>query len=201
MWLSRRRRRTDRETGSGTGVGNGCETGRATGRATGLVEHRNREFVRGLDLPAVDSVLDLVPFMEERFDRSIRLVPFASDPADPDSLDADAPCGLWLATGETDYVFYDTAISRAHAEIIVGHEFGHMLKRHRGNDSVAAGDLGGLITDIDPATVRLVLGRTRYQEPDEFEAEMVGSLLQEHVSATRALRTPPTDPITRTLLR
>lgn len=113
MWPRRRKRAADHEADE--------------------VERRNRAFVDGLGLPDVDSVLDLVPFMEERFDRSIRLMPFASDPADPDSLDASAPCGLWLATGDTDYVFYDTAISRAHAEIIVGHEFGHMLGRHRGD--------------------------------------------------------------------
>ncbi|OKK17713.1 hypothetical protein AMK16_20470 [Streptomyces sp. CB00455] len=157
--------------------------------------------MESLGLPAVDSVLDLVPFMEERFDRSIRLMPFVSDPADPDSLDASAPCGLWIATGDTDYVFYDTAISRAHAEIIVGHEFGHMLGRHRGSAPVGAADLGALITDIDPATVQLVLGRTRYDEPEEFEAEMLGSLLQEHLSASRAPDSREADPITRTLLR
>ncbi|MFD9355110.1 hypothetical protein [Streptomyces sp. NPDC060031] len=181
MWLSRRNRGSEREADE--------------------VERRNREFVDGLDLPAVDSVMDLVPFMEERFDRSIRLMPFASDPADADSLDASAPCGLWLATGDTDYVFYDTAISRAHAEIIVGHEFGHMLKRHRGNAPLEAANLGGLITDIDPATVQLVLGRTRYHEPEEFEAELLGSLLQERLSASRVCDSREADPITRTLLR
>ncbi|GAA1559004.1 MULTISPECIES: hypothetical protein [Streptomyces] len=181
MWLSRRKGGTRSEADE--------------------VEHRSREFVEGLGLPEADSVLDLVPFMEDRLGRTIRLMPFASDPADPDSLDASAPCGLWLATGDTDYVFYDTAISRAHAEIIVGHEFGHMLKRHRGGAAVDAGSLGGLITDIDPATVQLVLGRTRYNEPEEFEAEMLGSLLQEHVSASRPQGIREADPIARTLLR
>ncbi|GAA4057118.1 hypothetical protein GCM10022233_31730 [Streptomyces shaanxiensis] len=181
MWLDRRNRGADREADE--------------------VERRSREFIAGLGLPAVDSVLDLAPFMEEHLGRSIRLMPFASDPADPDSLDASAPCGLWLATADTDYVFYDTAVSRAHAEIIVGHEFGHMLKRHRGNAPLEAGSLGGLITDIDPATVQLVLGRTRYKEPEEFEAEMLGSLLQEHVSAVRTSDRREADPISRTLLR
>ncbi|POX42603.1 hypothetical protein C3486_04350 [Streptomyces sp. Ru73] len=142
--------------------------------------------------------------MEERSGRSLRLMPFTPDPADPDALDSTAPCGMWLATDTTDYVFYDTGISRAHAEIIVGHEFAHMLKRHRGTTPAGAGDLGGLITGIDPRTVQLVLGRTRYNEPEEFEAEMLGSLLQEHVSASRAAaaRTAgEADPIARTLLR
>ncbi|MFI8997752.1 hypothetical protein [Streptomyces sp. NPDC053542] len=166
------------------------------------VERRSREFVAELDLPPVDSVLDLVPFMENRFGRSIRLMPFTPDPADADSLDASAPCGMWLATKTTDYVFYDTGISRAHAEIIVGHEFAHMLRRHRGKAPLDQNSLGGLINGIDPSTVQLVLGRTRYNEPEEFEAEMLGSLLQEHVSASRAPRARrDSDPIARTLLR
>ncbi|MEU2154891.1 hypothetical protein ABZ532_07690 [Streptomyces sp. NPDC019396] len=183
MWLSRRKRRSTADR----------------------IERQSREFVQNLGLPAVDSVLDLVPFMEERLGRSIRLMPFASDPADPDSLDASSPCGMWLATQDTDYVFYDTAIGRAHAEIVVGHEFGHMLKRHRGNAPIDVGSLGGLITDIDPATVQLVLGRTRFNEPEEFEAEMLGSLLQEHVTVSRTPdvrgREADADPIARTLLR
>ncbi|WP_234445159.1 hypothetical protein [Streptomyces rimosus] len=176
---------------------------RAAGQ-TDEVEQRGRAFIEELDLPPVDSVLDLLPFMEARLNRSIRLMPFTPDPADPDALDASAPCGLWLATETTDYVFYDTGISRAHAEIIVAHEFAHMLKQHRGNQPLLTGDLGGLITDIDPATVQLILGRTRYTEPDEYEAEMLGSLLDEHVSKARAAASrtaPESDPIARTLLR
>ncbi|MFJ6749185.1 MULTISPECIES: hypothetical protein [unclassified Streptomyces] len=168
------------------------------------VERRSREFVHELDLPPADSVQDLVPFVERRLDRSIRLMPAAPDPADPDALDSSAPCGLWLATETTDYVFYDPSISRAHADAIIGHELAHMLKRHPGGAQLPAGNLGGLITDIDPATVQLVLGRTRYSDPDELEAEMLGSLLQEHVdlsgsAASRSHR--GADPIARTLLR
>jgi hypothetical protein len=79
-----------------------------------------------------------------------------------------------------------------------------MLKHRDSKQSLDVSSLGGLITDIDPATAQLVLGRTRFTEPDEFEAEMIGSLLQEHVrksraAAARALKAD--DPIARTLLR
>ncbi len=66
-----------------------------------------------------------------------------------------------------------------------------MLGRHRGDTPLAAGNLGGLITDIDPATVQLVLGRTRYNEPQEFEAELLGSLLQERLTHPRTRRGHP----------
>ncbi|MFM9452322.1 M48 family metalloprotease [Streptomyces europaeiscabiei] len=184
MWHSRRERRPTDETDE--------------------VERRSRAFIEELDLPAVDSVLDLQPFIEERVGREIRLMPFTPDLSNPDTLDASVPCGLWLATESTDYLFYDEGVSPAYAEIVAGHEFAHMLRHRDKKESLKIDNLGGLITDIDPATAQLVLGRTRYTEPDELEAEMLGSLLQEHVRKSRAAAervSRATDPIARTLLR
>ncbi|MET8768449.1 MULTISPECIES: hypothetical protein [unclassified Streptomyces] len=168
------------------------------------VERRSRAFVEELDLPPVDNVLDLVPFMEQKLGREIRLMPFTPDLSDPDSLDASAPCGMWMATETTDYLFYDEGVSPTYTQIIAGHEFAHMLKHRDKKESLGVDGLGGLITDIDPATVRLVLGRTRFDEPDEFEAEMIGSLLREHAMTSRATAARSArarDPIARTLLR
>jgi hypothetical protein len=168
------------------------------------VERRSRAFVKDLGLPAVDSVLDLVPFMEQLTGREIRPVPFTPDLSDPDSLEPVAACGAWMATATTDYLFYDEGVSPAYTDVVAGHEFAHMLKHRDSKESLDVSSLGGLITDIDPATAQLVLGRTRFTEPDEFEAEMIGSLLQEHVRKSRAAaaRASETeDPIARTLLR
>ncbi|MEU8837416.1 secondary metabolite protein [Streptomyces sp900116325] len=79
-----------------------------------------------------------------------------------------------------------------------------MLKQHRGNTAVSGENLSGLVTDINPSTVQMVIGRTRYDEPEEFDAEMLESLLQEHVVASRAVASRTSrddDPIARTLLR
>ncbi|MDX3066038.1 MULTISPECIES: hypothetical protein [Streptomyces] len=157
-----------------------------------------------MDLPVVDNVLELLPFMEQKLDREIRLMPFTPDLSDPNSLDGNTPCGMWMATATTDYLFYDEGVSPTYTQIIAGHEFAHMLKHRDKKDSLDVDNLGGLITDIDPATVRLVLGRTRFTEPDEFEAEMIGSLLREHVMNARAAEARSArarDPIARTLLR
>ncbi len=168
------------------------------------VERVSRAFVEGLELPAVDSVLDLAPFMEQITGREIRLMPFTPDLSDPDSLEPAAACGAWMATATADYLFYDEGVSPAYTDVVAGHEFGHML-RHRGSKkSLDVSSLGGLITDIDPATAQLVLGRTRFTEPDEYEAEMIGSLLQEHVRKSRAAAARAAkadDPVARTLLR
>ncbi|MCX4681611.1 hypothetical protein OG413_41150 [Streptomyces sp. NBC_01433] len=168
------------------------------------VERRSRAFVQALGLPPVDSVLDLVPFMEKFTGREIRLMPFTPDLSDPDSLEPVAACGAWLATATADYLFYDEGVSPVYTDVVAGHEFAHMLKHRDSKQSLDVSSLGDLITDIDPATAQMVLGRTRFTEPDEFEAEMIGSLLQEHIRKSRAAaaRAPEADdPIARTLLR
>ncbi|MFD7615534.1 hypothetical protein [Streptomyces sp. NPDC059802] len=168
------------------------------------VERRSRAFVEGLGLPTVDSVLDLAPFMEQLTGREIRLMPFIPDLSDPDSLEPVAACGAWMATATADYLFYDEGVSPAYTDVVAGHEFAHMLRHRDSKKSLDVSSLGGLITDIDLATAQMVLGRTRFTEPDEFEAEMIGSLLQEHVRNSRAAaaRAPKADdPIARTLLR
>ncbi|MFD3815226.1 hypothetical protein ACFWRZ_09170 [Streptomyces rubiginosohelvolus] len=162
------------------------------------LRQQSRTFLEELRLPAVTSVRDLAPFVEARTGRPVMLIPVAHDEM-PEVLDAQAPCGMWLATDTADHIFYDADTSPAHADVIIGHEFAHMLRGHRDQGS-PVGDLGGLVPDLDPAVIRMLLGRTKYTEPDEHEAEMLGSLLQEHASSRRT-NAEPDDPIARTLLR
>ncbi|MDI3405825.1 toxin [Streptomyces cavernicola] len=136
-----------------------------------------RDFVRDLRLPAVAGVRDLVPYVEQRTGRALRLEP--AEVAASESV----PCGMWLATRDTHYVFYDPRTSRSHQDHIIAHEFGHILKEHRGGPALRDKDAAALITHIDPAVVRAVLGRTDYAEHDEREAELIGSYLQAHASA------------------
>ncbi|MEO3976912.1 hypothetical protein [Streptomyces sp. CAU 1734] len=154
-------------------------------------------------MPPVDNVLGLLPFVQQVTGREIQLVPFTPDLSDPESLDPSAPCGMWVLTDTTDYLFYDEGVSPAYTEMIAGHELAHMLRHRTKQASLDLSGLDGVFTDIDPATIRLVLGRTEYTEPDEFEAELIGSLLHEHVrrSCAAALGPAADDPISRTLLR
>jgi hypothetical protein len=89
-------------------------------------------------------------------------------------LSADAPCGLWIATDKADHVFYDPGTSTLHAEHIVLHELAHMICGHSGAD----GAFARLFPDLDPVTVRRVLGRVSYTCEQEREAEMVASLIR-----------------------
>ncbi|MDQ8707194.1 hypothetical protein RCO28_32715 [Streptomyces sp. LHD-70] len=156
-----------------------------------------RDFVLGLSLPAVAGVRDLVPYVERRTGRALRLEP--AEVAASESV----PCGMWLATRDTHYVFYDPRTSRSHQDHIIAHEFGHILKEHRGGPALRDKDAAALITHIDPAVVRAVLGRTDYAEHDEREAELIGSYLQAHTSPYAAAAPAEEDAarVARTLLR
>ncbi|GFH37984.1 hypothetical protein [Streptomyces pacificus] len=160
-----------------------------------------RDFVDGLGLPPVSDIRELVPFVEQYTGRPVELIPVTDAAALPQSLDAASPCGLWLATDTTDYVFHDATTSLAHQDVIIGHELGHILRRHHTVDGgflAGVGTLGGILPDMTPALIRMLVGRTRYAEPDEVEAETIGSLLLAHVHAHHSAHD---DPISRTLLR
>ncbi|MGW7595078.1 hypothetical protein, partial [Streptomyces rubiginosohelvolus] len=144
----------------------------------------------------------LLPFVSRHTGRPIRLVPITDPQALPDSLDAASPCGLWLAMEYEDVIFYDATTSEAHADLIIGHELGHMLLRHHtveGPLLADVGTLGGLLPDMTPGLLSMLMWRTRYDEQFEADAETVGSLLQEHIHASRSAHRD--DPISRTLLR
>jgi hypothetical protein len=89
-------------------------------------------------------------------------------------LSAGAPCGLWIGTDRADHVFFDPGTSPLHAEHIVLHELAHILSGHAGAD----GALARLFPDLDPDTVRRVLGRVSYTSAQEREAEMMASLIR-----------------------
>jgi hypothetical protein len=129
--------------------------------------------VEGLDVPPeATSVRDLVPVIERMYGRTIMLVPADTGP--------DAPCGIWLKTAAEDYIFYDPTTVPRHQDHIIGHELGHILRgHHKADTSVPVPPR--LLKSVDPAMVRMVLGRTRYTFQDEQEAETIATLLQDRV--------------------
>jgi hypothetical protein len=91
--------------------------------------------------------------------------------------DVDTPCGLWVSTGDGDYVFHQTATSPLHQEHIILHELAHMIFDHtRAGDS--SEDLRReLLPDLDPKVVGRVLARTSYDSLQEQEAETLADLI------------------------
>ncbi|GAB1816153.1 hypothetical protein MUNTM_51960 [Mycobacterium sp. MUNTM1] len=104
--------------------------------------------------------------------RAIRLVP-----TDTAAL-ADSPCGLWLACDDEDVILHETGTTDYHIDQIVGHEIGHILLGH-GRSASHACDAAvcRALPDLDPDTVRAVLGRGDYAGDQERDAEMFASLL------------------------
>lgn len=104
--------------------------------------------------------------------RAIRLVP-----TDTAAM-ADSPCGLWLACDDEDVILHETGTTDYHIDQIVGHEIGHILLGH-GRSASHACDAAvcQALPDLDPNTVRAVLGRGDYAGDQERDAEMFASLL------------------------
>ncbi|MFF4549343.1 hypothetical protein [Streptomyces sp. NPDC001435] len=139
------------------------------------------DLVQQLDLPEPFNINVLVDQIEERRGRPISLVPMPL-PADR------GLCGMWVATPDVDYVVYQANARKAHQGHIVLHEIGHMLCEHESTPAEQAEISRLLLPNIDPALVRTVLGRTRYEQSEEKAAELVASLIP--LQATNAAPRP-----------
>jgi hypothetical protein len=103
--------------------------------------------------------------------RPIRLVP-----TDTATL-ADSPCGLWLARDNDDLILHEIGTTDYHID--------HLRSPAFGADRTREQDLcRQVLPDIDPRTVRAVLGRTNGGSAQERDAEMFASLLM--IAATEA---------------
>ncbi|MFK0288026.1 ImmA/IrrE family metallo-endopeptidase [Streptomyces sp. NPDC090499] len=102
------------------------------------------------------------------------------------------PSGLWVATGETDYIFYQQETSTTHQNHIIAHELGHILAEHHG--SKLDGELfEGMMPHLSAAAVRNALQRTVYEESEECEAELVAATIMELIWAFDGRNRHPED--------
>lgn len=155
-----------------------------------------RRFVRDLDLPPAGSIRELLPVIEARSGYSIRLerAPVNSGPG---------LCGMWIRTVEgIDYIFVNEETSRAHQDHIIAHEAAHILRNHQGSGALSDVNpvTDRIVTTLDPAVVKVMLGRSDYEYQDEIEAELIASHLQRHIHHPRR-HSGGGDRIAETLLR
>jgi hypothetical protein len=99
-------------------------------------------------------------------------------------------CGLWLGTARADYVFYEEDTSRLHQAHIVCHELGHILRRHSASRTLDSEVARALTAALDVGEVQRVLGRETYNDIQEYEAELIATLLLRRVSRHRVTDTP-----------
>ncbi|MFC5218850.1 secondary metabolite protein [Streptomyces coerulescens] len=77
-------------------------------------------------------------------------------------------------------MFYDPRTSVLHQDHIIAHEFSHLLLGHHESRPVSA-LAPAFITSVNPATVQMMLGRTKYDEAEERDTELLASLLQRRI--------------------
>lgn len=122
-----------------------------------------------LTLPRPFAVEDFCTMLAADRDRPLRLLPLPST--------EDGPCGLWLSTGEVDYVFHQVATSQLHQEHIILHEVAHMIFDHTALRASAEGIRDRLLPALDPGMVAAVLARSSYTSEQELEAETLADLI------------------------
>jgi hypothetical protein len=139
----------------------------------GTAGRRHSTIIRELDIPRPWDLGRFVAGLEHRRGRPIRLCPFRAAPG--------APCGLWIGTARTDYVYYEAAATPFHATHIVVHELAHMLSGH--GHTAAWDQLASLLMpDLGRPLIQLVLGRGAYTTAEEREAETLASLILSEAS-------------------
>jgi hypothetical protein len=146
-----------------------------------------------LDVPRPWNLIGFVDALACARGRAIRLIPHSG------LAGRSGTYGLSIARDGDDIIVYDDATSSYHAEQIVLHEIGHVLLEHTSPEV----DVGAppvliehLLPDLDPATVRCVLGRSAFDAPQERQAELFASLVM-----SQCRNGLPRSVLLRTLLR
>ncbi|MET8680894.1 hypothetical protein ABZW18_25760 [Streptomyces sp. NPDC004647] len=145
-------------------------------RSTKRLRERCRKIVDNLEISTPFDVKALCDGIGDRRGRPIRLVPMDM----PVSVS-----GLWLYTDSYDAIVYERRTSRVHQEHIILHEIGHLLSEHDATPTMGDEVSRLLLPNLNPQVVRAMLGRTRYTEPEEQEAELIASLLLERAGRWR----------------
>jgi hypothetical protein len=135
----------------------------------GAAERRCAAIIAELDIPEPFDLGQFLASLVIQRNKLIYLHPFRSGPG--------VPCGLWIGTAEADHVFHEEGTTPWHKTHIVLHEIAHMLLGHDGGTRAWHGLARLLAPDVDPALVRLVLGRSAYTSTEEREAETLASLI------------------------
>jgi hypothetical protein len=96
--------------------------------------------------------------------------------------------GLWMATADTDHIFYPrdaTPLAQLH---VIAREIGHMVLEHQGAPA-ATSEMARLLLpslSLDPGLVVSTLGRAGYAAADEQEAELFAGLLLDNMEVDAA---------------
>lgn len=104
--------------------------------------------------------------------------------------------GVWLATKETDFVFYETRTPALHQLHIQLHELAHILCNHQtvdldlemgmGREAVLQYLMGAFVTKSRQAPpIEQVMLRSAHDNTDEQEAELLSAFIQQRIAHKR----------------
>lgn len=143
---------------------------------------RCRRLLDGVTIPLPFDIHAFCDQIAAKRRRPIRSYPMDSGPS---------PCGLWVATESTDYIFYEASTSPLHRDHIILHELSHLLCDHPPAHALDAELAHQLFPDLNASLVQRVLARSAYSASEEREAELLASLIWERVD--RSVRPAETD--------
>jgi hypothetical protein len=136
------------------------------------LRHRCMALLNALDMPRPPTTEALCAAIGRHRGRRLELVPVITETG--------TPCGIWLATGGTDYILYESVTTPVHQVHIILHEAGHIVLGHSGL-TLGESRWERLFPRLDPELVRLVMGRTAYTNVEEREAEIFADTAYDHL--------------------
>jgi hypothetical protein len=145
------------------------------------LRRRCRQLLHSLDIRPPLDVVELCERVGRQRGKAIKLIAHA--------LPMPGPFGAWISTPSAEFILYQKETSGPHQSHIILHELGHILAGHA-SDEHDDELVGGLdprsvreqYPDLDPDAVRRALRRTSYDTADEFEAELVATIILEWAS-------------------
>ncbi|KDN84343.1 hypothetical protein [Kitasatospora cheerisanensis] len=129
-----------------------------------------RAVARELRLPPLSTVEELCGAVSAHLDRPIRIA--------PRRMRVGEPSGFVERLPAEDVIHVEQETSGLHRAHIVCHELAHLLCGHLSEPARADEDPSLVeLPTIDPEMLRLVLGRSHYDDIAEEEAEVLGAEL------------------------
>lgn len=124
-----------------------------------------------VELPVPLTVQSLIAALETARDRPIQLVAMTSQTST-------LPCGLWVATPETDYVLYSRATSMVLEVQTLLHELMHMALDHIGSPVIdGAGEVMAEVFSHEGVDSVMARSPRTYDQQQERDAEVVATYL------------------------
>ncbi|MFD7643952.1 hypothetical protein ACFV4P_25225 [Kitasatospora sp. NPDC059795] len=143
---------------------------RGMGSGLGRTRRRMRAVARDLRLPPLSGVEELCHAVSAHLDRPIRIT--------PRRMRVGEPSGFVERLSAEDVIHVEQETSGLHRAHIVCHELAHLLCGHLSEPPSPDEDPTLVeLSTIDPEMLRLVLGRSHYDDAAEEEAEVLGAEL------------------------